>query len=417
MEDRAPAASVATISGSRSRPALPGLWSAHSSPPLRFFAAWPTVSAICSPTIATAATCARLEWKKGRLSPFPPPCLSFFLLFSLPLKRKQAEGKMGLRRAAGLLALAVVARALPGAAPHSLHLRGGGLWSRRATMRPRFEPPPKYEPPAPAGADSAWADVRACLAAMTRLVVSVVRLIFRIVRYLCRFCLRLLASAATALVFSVAGAVGSRHRRGVEAAAAAESDHCDWFILAGERALSPAKMAVTMVAGSGDRQPERGERSGHTARGERMWGSREEGSNGVEPSPAHEHVRSRGDPQDLAASASPFRALDSTPDAGESRAKRPCALVLGKHREPFTPSKSFFKPSPFCAFESEAHSPRSSEGGQGTGRKLSISRLMSSPRAEPVRAEASFGFGTGAAASSRRRGANGEGWSGREDES
>ena len=329
---------------------------------------------------------------------------------------------MGLRRAAGLLALAVVARALPGAAPHSLHLRGGGLWSRRATMRPRFEPPPKYEPPAPAGADSAWADVRACLAAMTRLVVSVVRLIFRIVRFLCRFCLRLLASAATALVFSVAGAVGSRHRRGVEAAAAAESDHCDWFILAGERALSPAKMAVTMVAGSGDRQPERGERSGHTARGERMWGSREEGSNGVEPSPAHEHVRSRGDPQDLAASASPFRALDSTPDAGESRAKRPCALVLGKHREPFTPSKSFFKPSPFCAFESEAHSPRSSEGGQGTGRKLSISRLISSkgepsPRAEPVRAEASFGFGTGAAASSRRRGANGEGWSGREDES
>ena len=79
MEDRAPAASVATISGSRSRPALPGLWSAHSSPPLRFFAAWPTVSAICSPTIATAATCARLEWKKGGISPFPPPCLSFFL--------------------------------------------------------------------------------------------------------------------------------------------------------------------------------------------------------------------------------------------------------------------------------------------------------------------------------------------------
>ena len=76
MEDRAPAASVATISGSRSRPALPGLWSAHSSPPLRFFAAWPTVSAICSPTIATAATCARLETKE-RGGPFPPPCVSF----------------------------------------------------------------------------------------------------------------------------------------------------------------------------------------------------------------------------------------------------------------------------------------------------------------------------------------------------
>jgi hypothetical protein len=133
-------------------------------------------------------------------------------------------------------ALPAAPDALPPGPPRGggLRLRGGGLFfGRKQAFVPRFEPPPAYSPPAPR--DSAWTDVKVCLAA-------IVRLVWRTVRWLCRLVVRLLLRVLFAAASVLAGVAGwARRSTGVSASARArrpmalahpapaDSVDLDWF--------------------------------------------------------------------------------------------------------------------------------------------------------------------------------------------
>jgi hypothetical protein len=98
----------------------------------------------------------------------------------------------------GLSPCAVPARAA------GLRLRGGGLFfARKRVFVPRFQPPPAYSPQVPQ--DSAWNDVKVCLAAIARLV-------WRTVWWLCRLVARLLLRVLFAAASLLAGLVGWARR-------------------------------------------------------------------------------------------------------------------------------------------------------------------------------------------------------------
>jgi len=109
-----------------------------------------------------------------------------------------------------------------------LRLRGGGLFfARKRVFVPRFQPPPAYSPPVPQ--DSAWNDVKVCLAAIARLV-------WRTVWWLCRLVARLLLRVLFAAASFLAGVAGlarrsTRPRPAMppELPAGTDSLDYDWF--------------------------------------------------------------------------------------------------------------------------------------------------------------------------------------------
>jgi hypothetical protein len=131
------------------------------------------------------------------------------------------------------------------AAPFQLCLRGGGLFfGRKKVVVPRFEPPPPYSKPEPK--DSAWSDVQVCL-------LSIARLFFRIIRFLCRLVMRLLVRLIVAAINLLGAICGKQRRTGKPKKSACwasnvvkpESDQ-DWFEASLGRPVSVASVPAAI---------------------------------------------------------------------------------------------------------------------------------------------------------------------------
>ena len=130
---------------------------------------------------------------------------------------------------------------------HRLDLRGGGLFfGRKKVVVPRFEPPPPYS--APVSTDSAWTDVTVCFTAIARLI-------WRIVRYLCRLVARLLIRLVYAVVSIFAALIGGgrRCRRASPTTSGVEAcgTNAEWFETLGFQPLEERPLGHTHSAVEG----------------------------------------------------------------------------------------------------------------------------------------------------------------------
>ena len=274
--------------------------------------------------------------------------------------------------------------------PEALRLRGGGLlFGRKSVAVARFEPPPPYS--SAVAKDSAWTDVKVCFSAIARLVLRLAWYVFRMVA-------RVLIRVAYAVVHVVAGVVGGTRRSGVyglNRGTQHEQTETDWFVSSldqragtGETDLAAAPVdeshascsktsayleAVSPVLFSPDRSRQRHGK----ALPEHLWRRRADevlAATAAAPADACSSTSREERTQLLATGLS--RQVDSVHPSQQQRGKsdlspKGSGSLLSKAHEPFTPSQTFFTPSPFCAF---------SEGKKGA-KAIEIARIVDDKRA------------------------------------